>query len=587
MMLDGYLGPREPAELHGGLTNIEVERARAEYGFNEVPEKSTGPVRGTVKRMWDPVSWLLEAAIIFEFVLGQTIQAVFVLALLAFSAVTGQVQASRAAKAIGYLHERLQVSARTLRDGTWAILPARELVPGDVVHIGVGDIVPADLHITQGTVSVNEAALTGESADLTKTTDEALPQAATISHGAAICIVTATGASSSYGKTAELVRTAEPPGRLQKLLFTIVRYLAFLDVVLAVVLVIAAVIRGESWVDLLPFVVILFIATIPISMPSSFTVANSLEARVLAEKGTLVVGLSGIQEAATMDVLLVDKTGTLTRNRPEIAKLLGFGGVTGAEVLRLAVAATDADARDTISAAITRAAGQDAAFRPLTRLSFIAFDPVAKVSRARVAGDGQAVAVVLGAPAALARLASTPVEYAEHVDELAATGARVLALAAGPNEYELRVRGLVALADSPREDAAEMLALVRERGVRVIMITGDSLRSAQAIAAQVGIGERAGIRQDALSHPGDFDVLAEVYPEDKHVVVATLQKAGHVVGMTGDGINDAAALKQADVGIAVADATDVAKSAARIVLTAEGLGGVPESSTADTVSTDG
>jgi len=576
-MAGGGLKPGGPAGLRGGLTSAEVTRRRAQHGFNEVPEKRTGPVLGTLKRMWDPVSWLLEAAIIFELILGKTLQAVFVLALLVFSAVTGQVQATRAAQAIGYLHKHLQVSARTCRDGVWAILPARELVPGDVVYVGAGDIVPADVHIDEGAVSVNESALTGESADVTKGVDDALSQAATISHGAAIGTVTATGASSSYGKTAELVRRAEPPGRLQKLLFTIVRYLALLDVALAIILLTAAMIRGESWLDLLPFLVILFITTIPISMPSSFTVANSLEARTLAGRGALVVGLSGIQEAAAMDVLLIDKTGTLTRNRPEISRLAGFDDATEADVLRLAIAATDADAPDAISAAITRTAGQDAALRPLDRLSFTGFDPVAKLSRATITGDdGAQAAVALGSPAVLAGLATTPADFAGQADALAATGARVLAVATGPTEDALRARGLIALADSPRADAAGVLRQVRERGVRVIMITGDSVRTAQAIAADVGMGERIGTRQDALTRPSDFDVLAELYPDDKHAVVVALQTAGHVVGMTGDGINDAPALKQADVGIAVAEATDVAKAAARIVLTSEGLGGVPD-----------
>lgn len=560
-----------------GLSTPEVSERRARYGYNEVPEKHTGPVVATLKRMWDPVSWLLEAAMLFELVLGRAAQALFVFLLLVFSAVTGEVQASRAAKAIGYLHRQLQIRARTMRDGRWVVLPSRDLVPDDVVYVGVGDIVPADLRIEQGTVSVNESALTGESAEVTKTVGEAVSQAATISHGAAVGTVTATGVSSSYGRTAELTRTAEPPGRLQTLLFTIVRYLAFLDVALALILVLAAVVRGVAWQDLLPFLVILFIATIPISMPSSFTVANSLEARTLAGRGALVVGLSGIQEAAAMDVLLLDKTGTLTRNEPEIAEVHGLDGAAPAEVLWLAAAATDAHAPDTISAAITRAAAQQPG-EPANRLSFTGFDPVSKMSTARiVATDGtHEIVIVLGSPMVLAELASTPSGYREQLDVMAASGARVLGVAAGDSEQRLQVRGLIALADSARADAKAVLAQVRARGVRPIMITGDSARTAQSIAQQVGAGDRIGTRSEALRDPAAFDVLAQVYPADKHAVVVALQRAGHVVGMTGDGINDAPALKQADVGIAVSSATDVAKAAARIVLTGEGLSGVTD-----------
>lgn len=567
-------GPNVRGPKVRGLTGAQVQALRDRYGWNETPERRTGFVRGTLKRMWDPVSWLLEAAMVFEFVLGKGPQALFVLLLLLFSAITGQLQATRSSRAIGFLHRRLHISARTLRDGRWGVLASRELVPGDVVRVGAGDIVPADLRIDDGAVSVDESAVTGEPADVTRTVGAALAASTTAGHGEAIGTVTATGTRSSYGRTVELVRSSDPPGGLQKLLFTIVRYLACLDVALAVVLIVAAVIRGEPWKDLLPFVVILFIATIPISMPSSFTVANSLEASALARGGALVVGLTGIQEAATMDVLLVDKTGTLTTDRPQVGDLLGFGGVSGAQALRLALAATDESATDTVSAAIT-AAGREQDLGPLRRTAFSGFDPVAKISRARVLPeDGpQEWSVVLGSPAVVATMAAAPARYGEHVDALAAGGARVLAVAAG-HEDRMEIKGLIAVADSPRPDAADVVRHIGDRGVRIIMITGDSAAAGRAIAGRVGLGGRVGAGPRALRRPWDFDVIAEVFPADKHAVVRALQQAGHVVGMTGDGINDAPALAQADVGIAVGEATDVARRAARIVLTGEGLGGV-------------
>lgn len=558
-----------------GLTTAQARGLHTQYGWNETPDRQTGFVLGTLKRMWDPVSWLLEAAMVFEFALGKGPQALFVLLLLLFSAITGQLQATRSSRAIGFLHRRLQISARTLRDGAWSVLASRELVPGDVVRVGVGDVVPADLRIDRGAVSVNESTVTGEPADVTRTVGDTVAAATTISHGDAVGTVTATGIHSSYGRTVDLMRHAEPPGGLQKLLFTIVRYLAFLDVALAVVLIVTAVVRGESWKDLLPFVVILFIATIPISMPSSFTVANSLEASTLARRGALVVGLTGIQEAATMDVLLVDKTGTLTTNRPQVGDLLGFGDAPGAQVLRLAVAATDESATDTVSAAIT-AAGREQDLAPLRRTAFSGFDPVAKISRARIlTGDGsQQWSVVLGSPAVVATMAATPPGFRDGVDALAAGGARVLGVAAGQDRLE--VKGLIAVADSPRADAADVVRQIGDRGVRIIMITGDSATAGRAIAGRVGLGDRVGVGPEALERPWDFDVIAEVFPADKHAAVRALQQAGHVVGMTGDGINDAPALAQADVGIAVGEATDVARQAARIVLTGEGLGGVGE-----------
>lgn len=552
-----------------GLDDAEIQARQKKYGVNEIPEKHAGPVMGTLKRMWGPIPWLLEAAMIFELILGKGAQAAVVFLLLVFSAVTGEIQEGRAKKAIGYLHQQLRISVRALRDGTWRTLPSRELVPGDIVHARVGDIVPADMEIISGTVSVNESVLTGESIDVTKKAGETIFSASTISHGEAIAGVTATGTKSSYGKTAELVRAAEAPGRLQILLFHIVRYLAYLDVVLAVILVIAAFMHGTPWQELLPFLVILFIATIPISMPSSFTVANSLEARNLAKEHVLITGLTGIQEAAGMNVLLVDKTGTLTNNRPEIAGLLPFGDLKDSDLLGLAVAASDDASSDTISMAIIRAFKKQELSMP-ERTSFTAFDPVQKVSRAQISRNGSSLNVVLGSPAVVGGLSEVPDDFAQRVDSLGAKGARVLAVASGKDEA-LVCRGIVALADSPREDAGESIAKIRGLGIRIIMITGDTAGTARAIAEQVGIGGRIGTLEDAQSHPLDFDGFADVYPEDKYRIVQALQKAGMVVGMTGDGINDAPALKQADVGIAVGTATDVAKSAAKVVLTRPGL----------------
>jgi H+-transporting ATPase len=502
---------------------------------------------------------------IFELVLGKGFQAAVVFLLLVFSAVTGEIQEKRAKKAIGYLHKQLEISVRVLRNGTWQTLSSRELVPEDIVHVRVGDIVSADMKIIIGTVSVNESALTGESIDVTKQAGDTIFSASTISHGEVIASVSAIGTKSSFGKTAELVRTAEAPGRLQKLLFNIVRYLAYLDVALAIILVITAVLHGTPWQDLLPFLAILFIATIPISMPSSFTVANSLEAQNLAKKHILITGLTGIQEAARLNVLLVDKTGTLTNNRPEIAELVSFEQMNNTELLKLAAAASDDTSKDSISTAILGALKKQNLEMP-ERTSFTAFDPVHKVSRAQVSENGDQVDVVLGSPAVIAEIAVVPDNFTEQVESLSSKGSRVLAVAAGSGEKPV-CRGLIALADSPREDAKESVAKIKKLGIRIIMITGDTTGTAKAIAEQVGIGSRIGTLQDALSHPLDFDGFANVYPEDKYKIVQAIQKLGKVVGMTGDGINDAPALKQADVGIAVSTATDVAKLAAKVVLT--------------------
>ena len=552
-----------------GLNDADAQTKRKQYGYNEIPEKHVSPVMGTLKRMWGPIPWLLEAAMLFELFLGKVPQAVVVFLLLVFSAVIGEIQEKRAKKAIGYLHQQLQISVRTLRNGIWQTMLSRELVPGDIVHVKVGDIVPADVEIINGNASANESALTGESIDVNKKAGETIFSASTISHGEVIASVTAIGVKSSFGKTAELVRTAEPPGRLQALLFKIVRYLAYLDVILAIILVITAFIHGTPWQELLPFLVILFIATIPISMPSSFAVANSLEAKNLAKEHVLVTGLTGIQEAASMNVLLVDKTGTLTNNRPEIAGLVPFGQQEDTELLKLAAAASDDTSNDSISTAILGAFKKLKSDMP-ERLSFTGFDPVGKVSKAQILQNGIVVNIVMGSPLIIGEIATTPEEFMDQVNLYSSKGSRVLAVASGENG-KLVCQGLIALADSPRDDARESVAKIRELGIRIIMLTGDTPGTARAIAGQVGIGNRIGTLKDALTNPLDFDGFANVFPEDKYKIVQALQKSGMVVGMTGDGINDAPALKQADVGIAVSTATDVAKSAARVVLTKTNL----------------
>ena len=552
-----------------GLSDEEVLLRRKQYGYNEIKTREKGFVEGVLKRMWGPIPWILEAAMIFELILGKAVQAAIVFLLLAFSAVTGEIQEKRAKRALGFLHEHLKISTRTLRNGVWQTIYSSELVPGDIVHLKVGDIVPADVEILIGNASVNEAVLTGESIDVNKKPGDLVSAGSTITHGEIIGRVTATGKDSSYGKTVELVRTAEAPGRLQVLLFNIIRYLAYFDLVLIIILTVTALIRGTSILELLPFLAILVIATIPISMPSAFTVANALEAQRLANEGVLVTGLTGIQEAASMDVLLIDKTGTLTNNRPEIAEILSFGDIGEPDLLKLAFAASDETSNDSINTAIKRAF-EERKLDALKRLSFIPFDPTSKVSRARVLRDGKEIEVVLGSPLIIKEIAIVPDNFEETLDLLGSKGYRVIAVASG-DEGKFVCNGLIALADSLREDAAVSISKIKEFGIRVIMLTGDTISTAKAIAKKVGIGERIGTLSDALSNPLDFDGFANVYPEDKYAICKALQKMGSVVGMTGDGVNDAPALKQADVGIAVSTATDIAKTSAKVVLTRPNL----------------
>ena len=553
----------------GGISEAEAQARLAQYGYNEVREERSHPIWGILKRLWGPIPWTLEAALMLEVVLGKIVEASIIAGLLAFSAVVGETQELRAQTALGYLRSHLQVTARACRDGNWRFLPARELVPGDQVHIRVGDVIPADCTIRDGTVEVDQSFLTGESAAVLRSTGETIYSGSTVHRGEAIGAVTATGSRSFFGRTAELVRTARSPGHLEQLLFTVVRYLAIVDLVLAVVLVGAALWSQADLLPLIPFLLVLVIATVPVSMPASFTVANAFEARVLAKDGVLVTGLSGIQEAATMEVLCVDKTGTLTQNRQTIAALLPFSGESEDGLLVWAAAACDESTKNPLDLAILHEL-EYRSVQPLSRQKFVPFDPATKRSEAYINQDGQTFRVVLGSPMVVEQLADFLPEFMDHVQELSASGARVLAVAAGP-EGHLTLRGLVALADAPREDASALVKALQGLGIRVLMITGDTPATARAVGREVGLGDRIGNSDDILKDPLQYDGFANVYPEDKFRIVQALQRSRLVTGMTGDGVNDAPALKQAEVGIAVSSASDVAKASAKVVLTHPGL----------------
>ncbi|WP_448510292.1 HAD-IC family P-type ATPase [Immundisolibacter sp.] len=563
---EATFGPEE------GLSEAEARARLSQYGYNEIREASPGPLRSILGRLWGPIPWMLEAALVLEVVLGKVAGPALIAVWLVFSAVLGGVQERRARTALDLLRSRLQVSSRVRRAGNWQILPAREIVPGDQVHVRMGDIVPADLTIHEGTVEVDQSALTGESGLVRRSRGETIYSASTVGRGEASGTVTATGPRSYYGRTAELVRTARSVGHLDQLLFTVVRYLVSIDAVLAVVLVAAVLWRGEDLLPLIPFFLVLVIATVPVTMPAAFTVANAVEARALTNEGVLVTGLSALQEAATLDVLCIDKTGTLTQNKESLAALVPFAGESEDEVLTWAAASCDEATQGPVELAIL-GAFKERSLQPLSRTKFVPFDPAIKHSEAYVNRDGQTLRVVLGAPLVVQQLAEPQPELMTQVDELAASGARVLAVAAGPVEH-LSIRGLVTLADSLRDDAAELVQAIQELGVKVLMVTGDTRATAQAVSHAVGLGDRFGDAEDSLNNPLEYDGFANFYPEEKFHLVQALQRSGRIAGMTGDGVNDAPALKQAEVGIAVHSASDVAKAAAQIVMTVPGLQGI-------------
>ena len=552
-----------------GLTSDEAQRRLARDGPNALPATRAHPLRRLLATVTGPVPLLLEAAVVLEVLAGHLTEALIIALLIVFNAVLGVVQEGRAHDALAALRQRLAVSARVRRDGQWRVVDATTLVVGDLVHVRAGDVVPADLTVRDGSTTVDQSVLTGESAEVDVAVDAPLYSGAVVRRGEATGVVTATGARTFFGRTAQLTRTASTASHLETTIFRIVWALLAMDGALVVAVLVYGVVHHLSWRELIPFILILVVATVPVALPATFTLTTSLGALELARQGVLVTRLSAIEEAAAMDLLCTDKTGTITQNRLRVADVLPYD-TTRDEVLALAAAASDRATQDPLDVAILDALGDVPA---LERLHFTPFDPSTKRSEATVRQDGVVRRVAKGTPGVLAALGGAPATLDADVARLAGGGARILAVARG-DDTALRVVGLVAMGDPLRPDSAPLLARLGELGVRVIMVTGDTEATARAVAREVGVGARV-ITPDALRAQGDgpldFDVVAGVLPEDKLRLVERAQRAGHVVGMTGDGVNDAPALKRAEVGVAVASATDVAKEAASVVLTDEGL----------------
>jgi len=516
---------------------------------------------------------MLELALILELALGKYTEAVIVGILLLLNAVLSYTQEGRAQGALILLRRQLRINARVKRDGAWNLLPAEQLVPGDWVHLRMGDLVPADVRLYSGSLLLDQSALTGESAPV-----EAGPQAmaysgSTIRRGEASGEVTATGKNSYFGKTAELVQRGRAPSSLEAMVFAIVRYLMVLGGVLIAAVAIYSWVYGLSWTEMLPFALILLLASVPVALPATFTLATALGSQELARRGVLVTRLAAIEEAAAMDVLASDKTGTLTQNRLHLSGLLAYAPYSQDDLLQLAALASDEATQDPLDLAVLEEL-HTRRLKPAQRLEFTPFDPTSKRSEGRFAQGNLVARALKGAVPVLAELTANT-RAPEDAKQLAVQGMRVLAVATGTGD-KLSMVGLLGLDDPPRQDSRTLIERLQQLGVRILMVTGDSAPTARAVARQLDLGERVGSR-GALASAGAVlqqDAFAGVYPEDKFRLVQTLQSAGHVVGMTGDGVNDAPALKQAQVGIAVESATDVAKAAASLVLTTPGLSGI-------------
>ena len=566
-----------------GLSTAEANLRLVRDGANEVAQRRTHPLLGFAKKFWGISAWMIELIALLSFVLHKSADAWIAFSLLIVNAILGFLQERRASSAVEALRSKLQITARVLRDGTWRAVSARNLVVADVVRLRAGDFVPADVQLAAGTLRVDQSALTGESAEIDKAENTLVYAGSTVHDGEATGVVAATGARTFYGRTTQLVQTAHPKLHVEEVISRIVRWLVLIVGVLVAVTIAMALAQGNRLVDVLPVALVLLMSAIPVALPVMFTVSMAVGSMELGRRGVLITRLGAIEDAATMNVLCADKTGTLTMNRLSFTGAAPQPGFTENDIVRIGALASNAADADPLDIAFLRAATDrkliDASAKTI---SFTPFSAQSRHTEATIEIAGKTVRVIKGALRTVAEAAdldaSAIAALEASANEAAKKGVRVLAVAQADGDGPFRLCGLAMLYDEPRPESRALIDELRSLGVKVLMLTGDALAVANEIANVLGLGA---ITQATHLHAGDTrstpipDLtgggLAEVFPEDKFVVVKSLQAARHVAGMTGDGVNDAPALRQAEVGIAVSGATDVVKGAASAVLTTDGL----------------
>ena len=559
-----------------GLSSADARELLSQYGPNSIPNVEMRPIRRLLAKFWAPVPWLLEATVLLELVLGKYIEAGVILALLIFNAAIGFFQESRAQATLAALKSRLSLTASALRDRAWKTIPAADLVPGDVIKLSLGGVVAADVRISGGNILLDQSMLTGESIPIEAGAGVQAYAGALIRRGEATAQVTATGEKTKFGRTADLIRSAHVVSSQQTAVFRVVRNLAVCNGILILFMLGYAYWAKMPSAEVLSLTLTAVLASIPVALPATFTLAAALGARALAKVGVLPTRLSGVDEAASMDVLCVDKTGTLTLNQLEVTSICPLDGLSEAHVLALAAIASSDGGQDPVDRAIRARAAEENPGAEVKQDSFLPFDPATKRSEATYrAAEGATQRVVKGAFSAVALLVPTSSAGNAAAQSLEAKGLRVLAVAAGAPQA-LKLVGLIALSDPPRPDSAALIKELRQLGVRTVMVTGDAAATAGTVAHQIGLEGVICPPGAPLAHvsPSQFAVFAGILPEDKYKIVRAFQAGKNIVGMCGDGANDAPALRQAHLGIAVSTATDIAKAAAGIVLTAPGLAGI-------------
>jgi H+-transporting ATPase len=572
-----------------GLSSSEATKRLQQFGPNEIAEEKRSAIVAFLRYFWGPIAWMIEAAAILSAVIQHWEDLGVITLLLSVNAVVGFWQENKASNAIELLKKRLALRAKVLRDEKWIDIPAAELVPGDVVRLRLGNIVPADVKLIEGEyLLIDESALTGESLPVERHPSDVAYASSIARQGEMNAVVTTTGMSTYFGRTTKLVEEAEERSHFQKAIVKIGDYLIAIAAVLVTITIIVGLFRHQGLFELLQFGLVLTVAAIPAAMPAVLSVSMAVGAEALAKKEAIVSKLVSIEEMAGVDVLCADKTGTITKNELTVGEVIVLDGYAERDVMLFAALASREEDQDpiddTIIARAKGMAGLSALVGGYKVASFKPFDPVSKRTEATVQDpDGHTFRVSKGAPQVILALlqngAGVEKEVEDSIVKFASKGYRALGVARTDEKEVWKYVGLIPLYDPPRDDSAATIATAQSMGLDVKMVTGDHTAIAEEVSRLVGL--RANIitaasivgkpEEEAEAIAERADGFAEVFPEHKYRIVELLQKRNHIVCMTGDGVNDAPALKKADAGIAVAGATDAAKSAADVVLTKPGL----------------
>jgi len=584
-----------------GLSSSEADRRLAQYGLNTIADRTESKWHKLSAYFWGPLPFLIEAAAIISALRRDWGDFAVVAGLLIYNAAVGFWQDNKAANALAALKKGLALRARVRRDGKWETVNATNLVPGDVVDIAGGQIVPADVVLIDGEyLSCDQAALTGESLPVSKKVGDQAYSGSIAKQGSMTGVVTATGSNTFFGRTARLVGSAGAVSHSQRAVSQVGDFLLLLALVLAAILVgfqAYRLVLADTWSwsefgRVAQYVLVLLIASIPVALPAVMSVTMAIGAYALSLQKAIVSRLSAIEELAGVDILCSDKTGTLTMNQLTVQSSIPFGSAKAEDVLRDAALATQKSSQDAIDIAILKAAGGRDDLQTTKQTAFVPFDPVNKRTISTVVDQsGQVRQYAKGAPQAIVSLAKPDTgileRYNTTVSDLANRGYRALGVGRTNDGNAWEIVGIVSLMDPPRADAKATIAEAKALGLNVKMVTGDDVAIGDQIAAQLGIGDHLLVASDVFGKEDGktataltssvidaverADGFARVFPEHKYEIVKTLQSRGHIIAMTGDGVNDAPALKQADCGIAVSGATDAARSAAALILTAAGL----------------